>query len=315
MARGRMLDKSFVKSQKLNQLTRDQRLAYAMILPFLDREGRTVAEPIVLKALVFRWSDFTIDEIADAVAAMARVELVSLYADRDNSAIIQFVRFEEFNSPNSKEAKSDLPGPDDPNAQEVRDERIAPLLTPAPASPVHGTGNARAMQVENGTERNVERQRRTEAHDSSEARFQRMAETGSSEHHETSRTRATIRRLAGTKFASEHEDDLLAWSRWSDQQLRDLWEASDPKRWPGEERKRRVWIYADLLNEDRHPERVGGDSAIDDLLRRYMHAEGVIDGEPFTVIAAGPDGKTLVTDSAGYLTPQQVEEGMRCART
>lgn len=64
MARGRMLDQAFVRSHKLRACSRDARLAYAMILPFLDREGRHVAEPFVLKALVFRWSDFSIEEIA-----------------------------------------------------------------------------------------------------------------------------------------------------------------------------------------------------------------------------------------------------------
>ena len=306
-----MIDKSFVKSQKLNQLTRDQRLAYAMILPFLDREGRTVAEPIVLKANVFRWSDYTLDEIAEAIAAMARSELVRLYADRDNAAIVQFVRFDEFNSPNSKEAKSDLPGPDDDKAQEVRDEAIVPLLAEEPTVHRQSTSNARAMQMENvnvnGTER--KRERRTEAHaDSAEARFQRMAETGTSEHHETSRTRATIRRVAGPTFAQKNEDSMPSWSRWSDKDLRNLWTAANPKRWPGEEHKRREWIYADLLNEARHPNVTPTGDDPDEVRRKYHHVEGTHDGEPFIVIGITPDGSHLLTD-IGPLTIQQVKEG------
>ncbi len=309
MARGRMIDKSFVKSQKLNELTRSERLAYAMILPFLDREGRTVAEPIVLKANVFRWSDFTLEEIAESIAAMARIELVRLYADRDNAAIIQFVRFDEFNSPNSKEAKSDLPGPDDDKATEVRDEWIVPLLTDDSEPHEQGTGNARALQVENvnGTER--KRKRRTEAHaDSAEAKMARSFETGSSEHHETARARATIRRKAGPTFASKHEEHMPAWSRWTDQQLRELWDASNPKRWPGEERKRREWIYVDLLNEDRHPDATSKGDEADDLRRKYHHVEGTHDGMPFIVVGITPSGSHLLTD-IGPLTVQQVQEG------
>jgi len=328
MARGRMIDKSFVKSQKLNQLERSHRLAYAMILPFLDREGRTVAEPIVLMALVFRWSDFTLEEIAESLAAMARVRLVRLYADRDNTAIIQYERFDEFNSPNVKEAKSDLPGPDDGNATEVRDEVIVPLLAHASATTVQSTGNARAMQMENGTLTERQRQRRTEADadssepepeveaesvepagdpNSSEAKFQRVMETGTSEHNETSRTRSTLKRLFGPFFATKNEESLQAWSRWSDKQLRTFMEASDPKLWPGEENKRREWILSDLLNELRSPpDPTTGN--VDHLLRKYHHVEGTHEGNHFTVVGCTPDGKRLMTD-IGTLTIQEVEEG------
>jgi hypothetical protein len=312
-----MIDRSFVKSRKLNALPRDHRLIYASILPFLDRKGRIVAVPIVLMAEVFRWSDFTVDEVAQALASLADAGLIRLYADEDNEAILEYVRFLDFNSPNKNEAKSDLPGPDDDEATELRDASIVPFIGRAHAMHVQRTDASRALQMENGTERKRERERerkRIDEFDSPEARFQRLAETGSSEHQQTSRTRATLRRLAGQKFVANHEEDLLAWSRWTDEQLRDLWNASDPRLWPGEERKRRAWLFVDLLNEDRKPGGAQADSPIDDLLRRYMNARGMHEGEEFTVIAAAPDGKTLVTDGAGYLTPDQVEEGMACLR-
>jgi len=44
MARGRMIDQHYTKSRKLNGLPRDQRYMYAAILPYLDREGRIIAE-------------------------------------------------------------------------------------------------------------------------------------------------------------------------------------------------------------------------------------------------------------------------------
>jgi hypothetical protein len=76
----------------------------------------------------------------------------------------------------------------------------------------------------------------------------------------------------------------------------------------------KAWRYFAACYENHGQQKPSAEGDIDDLLRRYMHAEGVIDGERFTVIAAAPDGKTLVTDGAGYLTPDQVEEGMACLR-
>ncbi len=141
MARGRMLDQAFVKSHKLRECTRDTRLAYAMILPFLDREGRHVAEPFVLKALVFRWSDFSMEEVAACVAELERVGLIRLYGDEDNAAILEYVDFAKHNKPNAKEAKSALPGPDDPTVGPCRDD----LLTAAQAAHGQSTADARAM--------------------------------------------------------------------------------------------------------------------------------------------------------------------------
>ena len=138
MARGRMFDRAFMKSRKVQGMPRDDRLVYASILPFLDREGRIIAEPLYLKANVFRHSDFTIEEIATAIRTIAAAGLADLYADEDNDAIIQYTRFQDFNTPNSKEAKSDLPGPGDEGAMPCRD----PLINNAQAMHVQCTGNA-----------------------------------------------------------------------------------------------------------------------------------------------------------------------------
>lgn len=149
MARGRMIDRHFAKSKKLNSVTRDARLIYATILPFLDREGRHVAEPIVLKANIFRWSDITLNEIAKAIADLAEAGLVNLYADADNAAIIQYTQFDTFNSPNKREAESELPGPDDASAMQCRDESILACLTGPRETHVQRTGHAPTTSVEN----------------------------------------------------------------------------------------------------------------------------------------------------------------------
>lgn len=151
MARGRMLDRRFTESKKLQALHRDYRLVYASILPFLDREGRIIAEPIYLKAICFRHTDFEPAEIGAAVHALAEAGLVELYADEDNAAIIQYTGFDRFNSPNAKEAKSDLPGPGGEGVEAVRDPLICAAQHHALAVHVQATGNASGERNVNGT--------------------------------------------------------------------------------------------------------------------------------------------------------------------
>jgi hypothetical protein len=149
MARGRMLDKALSKSKKLQALKRDHRLIYVSILPFLDREGRTRADPLYLKATIFNHSDFTTKELAQGIAAIADAGLVTLYGDEDNEALIEFTRFHEFNTPNRKEARSEYTSPSDAGAMSVLPKRDK-LAFRTQDSDLHVqcTGNARAMHVQ-----------------------------------------------------------------------------------------------------------------------------------------------------------------------
>lgn len=159
MARGRMIDQSFTRSDKLNSIPRDARLVYASILTVLDRAGRTCAEPLVLKVNVFRKSDFTVEEIITCLAQLAGVGLIRLYADKDNDAILEYTRFLDFNSPNNRERASDFPGPDDAEAMPLRDLELITALeahgtstdnadAPAGTTTPPPTCNARATHVQ-----------------------------------------------------------------------------------------------------------------------------------------------------------------------
>jgi len=143
MARGRMLDQAFLRSRKLQSVRRDARLVYASILTKLDRKGRICAEPNVLMVDVFRKTDFTIDEVTTAVAELHAAGLILLYSDPENAAVLEFVKFAEFNKPNKRETASEFSEPDD--APPVRDEALIEALVKA-----HGqrTDNARAPHVQ-----------------------------------------------------------------------------------------------------------------------------------------------------------------------
>lgn len=139
MARGRMLDQRFATSAKLRSLSRDDRLIYATILPFVDREGRHCAEPYVLMATIFRLTDFTIDEVVNGIARLNAVGLIELYSDDDNTAVLQIDRFLEFNKPNHKEAASQFSKPEHGTA--VRDELLTlALVTAFGDAPGHPPG-------------------------------------------------------------------------------------------------------------------------------------------------------------------------------
>jgi hypothetical protein len=151
-----MLDKALSKSKKLQALKRDHRLIYVSILPFLDREGRTRADPLYLKATIFNHSDFTTKELAQGIAAIADAGLVTLYGDEDNEALIEFTRFHEFNTPNRKEARSEYTSPSDELVlcacyqKEINlraGRRTVTCTCNAPAMHVHCTCKARNLHV------------------------------------------------------------------------------------------------------------------------------------------------------------------------
>lgn len=159
MARGRMLDQRFTQSDKLNSVSRDARLVYASVLPYLDREGRACAEPMAVKVNVFRRSDFTIEEITACLAELAAAGLIELYADEDNDAILQYTSFGEFNSPNARERASEYPAPGDATALPLIDPDLLAALAPhdpstdtpdAPSSTTQAapTDDARAAHVQ-----------------------------------------------------------------------------------------------------------------------------------------------------------------------
>ena len=145
MASKRMIDQGFVRSHKLRRCSRDARLLYASLLPFLDREGRSVAEPATLKGTHLRETDFTTTEITDLLLELEGVGLIRLYASDDYAAILEYDRFLEFNKPNHKEAKSIFPKPGSKQAQPVRDELILARAMPGGMpgqDPGQGTGEA-----------------------------------------------------------------------------------------------------------------------------------------------------------------------------
>lgn len=121
MARARMIARNITKSKKIAQLSDTERVIYAFILPFLDREGRINAHPTYLKGQVFLHLEYTEAQIETTVRHMHDVGLVTLYATEDD-VVIEFKDFLVYNAPNKREAQSEFPAPTD-EARECRPER------------------------------------------------------------------------------------------------------------------------------------------------------------------------------------------------
>lgn len=246
-----MLDKRFTSSKKVNSLSREHRYMYAAILPFLDREGRINAQPIYLKANVFLNTDVEMEEIATAVWTFANVGLIELYGHEDHAAVLEYVDFSKYNSPNSREVASAYPA----YTGEMPSDT---MLTSARTDAMQRTCTARAQSTlnvnENENENENEKERKEPIPPSRESSEDKFAATlnGATTANDTHRVRATIRRLHAD-FARRNEDSMQAWAHWTNQQIHDFWEAADPAKWPGERDKKRSWIFADLLNQDRTP--------------------------------------------------------------
>jgi hypothetical protein len=250
MARGRMLDKRFTKSKKLNGLPRDYRLVYAGINCYLDREGRISGRPIVLKANVFLDTDFELDEIAAAVRAMADAGLIRLYASDDHAAIIEYVHFDRFNSPNRNEAPSDFPGPEDEGVTEPYDPLLAPSSTQ--------NEDARAMHVQRTADAPLERKRKRKREeegepndgDTAEARTMEALTTGRAESVDAPRARAFFHRLIGRENTKHPQarDNLTRWYQQHDEPtIRRAWEAAKTN----PDGKPALFWFVDALNGTR----------------------------------------------------------------
>ncbi|RKY08527.1 MAG: hypothetical protein DRP56_04000 [Planctomycetota bacterium] len=113
MADGRMLKKRIANSKKVGKLETDTaRVLYFMLLPHLDIEGRTDADPVVIKGMVCsKVETLTLKSIKSSLKDLQRVGLIDLY-EHDEELYLQFTRFGDFQRLNPKrEAKSHIPAP------------------------------------------------------------------------------------------------------------------------------------------------------------------------------------------------------------
>jgi hypothetical protein len=111
MAEGRMIKRRICESKKLGALsTHTARLLYTWLIPWLDSEGRYVADPEILKGHIFpKIKDITPEMIDADLAELKNEKLIYLYSV-DGEDYLQF-RQNLQKIRKDREAESKIPAP------------------------------------------------------------------------------------------------------------------------------------------------------------------------------------------------------------
>ena len=144
MAQRRFISRRLTESDKIGKLQGDDRarFLYVALLPYTDREGRINANPLMLKASTLEGFEYSAQEIAAALDALAGVGLIDLFETPRHRLVMQYTKFDEFNKPHDKEAASDLPASGTPTtASDALRKAIADVMGEPPDSSGNGTGN------------------------------------------------------------------------------------------------------------------------------------------------------------------------------
>ena len=118
MAYGRMISKKISLSKEVNSITNDaSKLAFTWTIAHLDRDGRIIAEPNVLKNIVFPWrNDISEKEFDGYIKDWAIKGFITLY-EKDGCKYLQYNNFRKNQKKlrYEQEAESNYPDPEDSN--------------------------------------------------------------------------------------------------------------------------------------------------------------------------------------------------------
>lgn len=233
-----MIARNITKSKKIAQLSDSQRVMYAFILPFLDRDGRINAHPTYLKGQVFLSLEYTEAQIEAAVRKFHDVGLATVYPTED-AVVMEYASFAEFNKPNHRETESEYPAPSDElrNRPETR-----PSTTRSNTPPVIARELPGSCPVNSGAEVEVEVELEVEV----EVEGQKKSASAIPEPGQTQRQQTTtaggesrlqslnlIKAKLGTRHSNRSENDPpidLLTECFSEDPSRDKWLDIPPAR-------------------------------------------------------------------------------------
>lgn len=150
-----MIARNITKSKKIQQLSCAQRVMYAFILPFLDREGRINAHPTYLKGHVFLHLEYTEAEIDEAVRKFQDVGLATVYATEDD-VVMEYKDFLVYNRPDRKEVASEYPAPSEEARTPVVDPNPPGIAAALPGQSRDNSVGEVEVEVEGEVEGEVE---------------------------------------------------------------------------------------------------------------------------------------------------------------
>lgn len=144
MAQRRFVSRRLTESDKIGTLRGNDRarFIYVALLPYTDREGRLNANPLMLKSSALEGFEYTAEDIAAALDALAESGLIELYSAPRHKLVMQYTKFTDFNKPHDKEPASDLPSKGgSTTAREALRNAIRDVLGTAPEDSEKITGN------------------------------------------------------------------------------------------------------------------------------------------------------------------------------
>lgn len=109
LARRRMIDPNFWRSQDVKKLTIRQRLLAIGLFSLADDDGRGIADPPYVRAVVFPYDDFTSKEIEEDLKAIEK-QLSIVFYEVDGNRYYAWKNWEKWQTVN-KPQKSVLPPP------------------------------------------------------------------------------------------------------------------------------------------------------------------------------------------------------------
>lgn len=116
MARTRYLKPGFFKNELLAEIDPLGRLLFAGLWTIADREGRLEDRPKRIKAEILPYDDCDIDELLDSLHKQGFI----LRYEVEGECYIQILNFLKHQNPHPREAKSDIPAPqEDDNAESM----------------------------------------------------------------------------------------------------------------------------------------------------------------------------------------------------
>jgi hypothetical protein len=151
------------------------------------------------------------DDISTCILELRDHGLIRLYADEDNSAILEFVDFGVYNKPNKNEAPTSFADPDGPKAQALRETAYLTRERDARAMHVQGTALAR-VNVNENVNVNVNDNERTPSSPKATADEHQPFIDAWNQHRgplPACRVKSDKRARAFRKLIKEHGDDAL----------------------------------------------------------------------------------------------------------
>jgi hypothetical protein len=129
MARARTLKPSFFKNEDLADLPIEARLLFTGLWCLADREGRMLDRPRTIKAEIFPYDNFNVDDLLNGLQGK---KFITRY-DVEGERFIQINKFSQHQNPHPKEASLGLP---EQPSETSRENKLLEKKLPEQAGPI-----------------------------------------------------------------------------------------------------------------------------------------------------------------------------------